>query len=152
MEPNITTQDTRSEADEKLEQIETHLNTSRSEWGDKIIKLVQQIRNVNELADSQVQMLSYRHMIVEQLTKFNIRVRKSKTNYEKLFKPRFIGYYNYDYKMSDKHKVDMVHADLYFYRTQIGLLESQVEYYKECINTLDKMSWAIRNRVNFEEI
>ena len=148
----IKAQDTRSEADEKIEKIEKHLEMSRNEWGEKIVTLVSQIRNVDQLAQSQVTMLSYRHMLVEQLTKFNIRVRKSKGSYEKQFKPRFIGYFNYDYKMSDKHKVDMVNADLNFYRIQIGLLESQVEYYRECINTLDKMSWAIRNRVNFEEI
>ena len=138
--------------DEKLLAIEEKLQSQRDEWGVKIIDLVKKIKDVNLLNEAQVDMLSYRHMLIEILTKYRIRVRKSQTTYEKQFKSRFISYYNFDYKINDKQKVDMVNADLYFYRRQIGLLESQVDFFKESVNTLDKMGFAIKNRVNFEEI
>ena len=139
-------------SDEKLAAVELQLQKQRDEWGAKIIALVKKIKDVNLLSEAQVDMLSYRHMLVELLTKFRIRVRKTQTTYEKQFKTKFISYFNYDYKINDKQKVDMVNADLYFYRRQLGLLESQVDYFKECISTLDKMGFAIKNRVNFEEI
>jgi len=139
-------------ADEKLVEVENQLLIQRDIWGVKIIDLVKKIKNINELNDAQVDMLSYRHMIVELLTKYRIRVRKTQTTCEKQFKSKFIGYFNYDYKINDKQKVDMVNADLYFYRLQLGLLESQVDFFKECVSTLDKMGFAIKNRVNFEEI
>lgn len=136
----------------KLEAIEHKLQQQRTQWGNKLVSLIKKIKDVDLLSDAQVDMLSYRHMLVEQLTKFRIRVKKTETTYEKKFKSKFISYYNYDYKINDKQKVDMVNADLYFYRRQLGLLQSQVEYFKECVNTLDKMGFAIKNRVNFEEI
>ena len=139
-------------ADSKLSEIELKLQSQRDEWGQKIVELIKQINDVNGLSDAQVHMLSYRQIIVEQLTKFRIRLKKTQTTYEKKFKSSFIGYYNYDYKISDKHKTDMVNADLYFYRRQMGLLEAQIEFFKESILTLDKMGYAIKNRVNFEEI
>jgi hypothetical protein len=139
-------------AEQKLIEVENHLQKQRDEWGVKIVTLVKKIKNINTLNEAQVDMLSYRHMLVEVLTKFRIRVRKTQSTYEKQFKTRFISYYNYDYKINDKQKVDMVNADLNFYRRQLGLLESQVDYFKECISTLDKMGFAIKNRVNFEEI
>ena len=138
--------------DEKLLEIEKKLQTQRDDWGNKIVRLIKQLKDVENLSDAQVDMLSYRQMLVEQLTKFRIRSKNTSTTYERKFKSRFISYFNYDYKINDKQKVDMVNADLYFYRRQLGLLESQVEFFKECINTLDKMGFAIKNRVNFEEI
>lgn len=136
----------------KLIAIEKKLQEQRDSWGKDIIELIKKVKKVSELNDAQVDMLSYRQMLIELLTKYRIRVKKSQTAYEKQFKIKFIGYYNYDYKINDKQKVDMVNADLHFYRRQLGLLESQVEYFKECINTLDKMGFAIKNRVNFEEL
>jgi hypothetical protein len=139
-------------SDDKLVAIELKLQSQRSEWGVKIIELVKKIKNVDSLNDAQIDMLSYRHMIVELLTKFRIRVRKTQTTYEREFKKKFVSYFNYDYKINDKQKVDMVNADLFYYRRQLGLLESQVDFFKECIGTLDKMGFAIKNRVNFEEL
>lgn len=141
-----------SVADDKLDEIELKLQEQRNEWGNKIVNLIKKLKEVDELADAQVDMLSYRQMLIEQLTKFRIRCRKTQTTYEKKFKVRFISYFNYDYKINDKQKVDMVNADLHFYRRQLGLLESQVDFFKECINTLDKTGFAIKNRVNFEEL
>lgn len=138
--------------DDKLLRIENKLQVQRNEWGGKLVELIKKIKDINKLSDAQVDMLSYRQMLIEQLTKYRIRCRKTETTYEKKFKTKFISYYNYDYKINDKQKVDMVNADLYFYRRQLGLLESQVDFFKECINTLDKMGFAIKNRVNFEEL
>lgn len=137
--------------DEKLIEIENKLTEQRNSWGEKIIILIKKIKEINTLNEAQVDMLSYRHMLIDVLTKYRIRVRKSKTSYEKHFKTKFLSYYDYDYKINDKQKVDMVNADLFFYRRQLGLLESQVDYFKECISTLDKMGFAIKNRVNLEE-
>jgi len=139
-------------SDDKLNEIENVLQKQRDEWGNKLVDLIHRIKNVESLADAQVDMLSYRQILVEQLTKFRIRARKTETTYEKQFKTRFISYFNYDYKINDKQKVDMVNADLFFYRRQLGLLEAQIEFFKESISTLDKMGFAIKNRVNFEEI
>jgi hypothetical protein len=139
-------------SDDKLNEIESVLQKQRDEWGNKLVELINKIKNLEKLPDAQVDMLSYRQMLVEQLTKFRIRARKTETTYERHFKTKFIGYFNYDYKINDKQKVDMVNADLHFYRRQLGLLEAQIEFFKESISTLDKMGFAIKNRVNFEEI
>lgn len=141
-----------SNSDDKLIELEDRLQSQRDEWGNRIVDLVKTINIVDSLSEAQVNMLSYRQILVEQLTRFRIRHRKTQTVYEKQFKSKFIGYYNYDYKISDKHKTDMVNADLYFYRRQLGMLESQIDFFKESIATLDKMGFAIKNRVNFEEI
>ena len=138
--------------EEKLTQIEDKLQTQRDEWGEKLVSLIENIKNIDKLADSQVLMLSYRQIIIEHLTKFRIRLKKSQSAYEREFKVKFISYFNYDYKITDKYKSDMIHADLFFYRRQIGLLEAQIEFFKECVNTLDKMGFAIKNRVSFEEL
>jgi len=35
---------------------------------------------------------------------------------------------------------------------QTDLLENQIEWYKQCIDTLDRMGWAIKNKIAIEQI
>jgi hypothetical protein len=152
MEEN-TTQNTESMSnDEKLQAIEDQLAEQRQKWGERIVTLIKTLNNVENLADSQVSMLSYRQMIVDQLAKLNIRLRKIKSSYERSYKGKLLEYYNHDYKMSDKHKDAAVIADLHYIKKQINFLEIQIDYYNECVRTLDQMAWAIKNRINIATI
>lgn len=134
--------------DEKLKAIEDQLSEQRQNWGARLLTLIKSINDVEKLPDSQVTMLSYRQMIIDQLAKLNIRLRKIKSTYERNYKVKLLEYYNHDYKLSDKHKDAAVIADLHFLKKQINFLEIQIDYYGECIRTLDQMAWAIKNRIN----
>ena len=54
-------------------------------------------------------------------------------------------------KLNDKQKVNMVEADLSILDKQIGFLTTQIEYFKECIKTLDNLAFAIRNRIRLDD-
>jgi len=151
MEDNVQ-QNAELTNDEKLEAIEKQLAEQRTNWGDRIVTLVKTLNNVENLSDSQVTMLSYRQMIIDQLAKLNIRLRKIKSSYERSYKTKLLDYYNHDYKMSDKHKDAAVIADLHYIKKQINFIEIQIDYYSECVRTLDQMAWAIKNRINIATI
>ncbi len=152
MEENITPSPESLSNDEKLKAIEDQLAEQRNNWGTRLIALVKTINDISNLADSQVTMLSYRQMIVDQLAKLHIRNRKIKSTYERNYKIKLLEYYNHDYKMSDKHKDSAVIADLHYIKKQISFLEIQIDYYGECIRTLDQMAWAIKNRINIATV
>lgn len=150
-ENNLQNQETMSN-DDKLKAIEDQLSEQRDKWGSRLIELIKSINNVENLAETQVTMLSYRQMITDQMAKLNIRLRKVKSTYERNYKTKLLEYYNHDYKMSDKHKDAAVIADLHFIKKQISFLEIQIDYYTECVRTLDQMAWAIKNRINIATI
>jgi D-mannonate dehydratase len=137
---------------DKLNDLEKFLEKQRSEWGDRIVELISKIREFENLAEAQVTMLSYRHMIIDQIAKINITLRKRESSYNIQYKNKFLEYFNYDYKLNDKQKVNMVEADLSILDRQIGFLTAQIEYFKECIKTLDNVGWAIKNRLNINEL
>jgi hypothetical protein len=152
MEDNNTQSQESLTNDEKLKAVETQLADQRAKWGERLITLIKTINNLENLQESQVTMLSYRQMIVDQMAMINIRLRKVKSTYERNYKTKLLEYYNHDYKMSDKHKDAAVVADLHFLKKQISFLETQIEYYSESVRTLDQMAWAIKNRINIESI
>ena len=137
---------------DKLNDLEKFLEKQRSEWGDRIVDLIAKIRDFDNLAEAQVTMLSYRHMIIDQIAKININLKKRQSSYNIQYKNKFLEYFNYDYKLNDKQKVNMVEADLSILDKQIGFLTTQIEYFKECIKTLDNVGWAIKNRLNINEL
>lgn len=137
---------------DKLNDLDKFLEKQRSEWGDRIVELISKIREFENLAEVQVTMLSYRHMIIDQIAKINITLKKRESSYNIQYKNKFLEYFNYDYKLNDKQKVNMVEADLSVLDRQIGFLTVQIEYFKECIKTLDNVGWAIKNRLNINEL
>jgi prefoldin subunit 5 len=50
-------------------------------------------------------------------------------------------------KLTGGEKERMIKADLGIVKRQISLLESHLEYYRECIKTLDNMGFAIQRRI-----
>jgi hypothetical protein len=73
---------------------------------------------------------------------------KRNGDYEELYQRRFRYYtLEYDIKLTGGEKEKFVKADLMPIRRQINILESHIEFYSECIRTLDNMAFAIKNRI-----
>jgi hypothetical protein len=146
---NQTEQHTESD---KLLDLEKFLEKQRSEWGDRIMEVIDMIRHMEKLSEAQVTMLSFRHMVIDQIARINITLKKKESTYNIQYKNKFVEYFNYDYKLNDKQKVNMVEADLSSLNKQIGFLSTQIDFFKECIKTLDNIGWAIKNKLNINEL
>jgi len=152
MEENQVANNPTGPTPEQLKALEEYLLKDRGEWEGRLIKLVKQVKDVELLAETQVDMLSFRQMITEKITQVNIRNRKLKATYDRHYKTLFVRYFNWDYKLNHKQQDSFVDADLAPIRVQIGLLEAQIDFFKSSVDTLDKMSWAIANRIKIDEI
>jgi D-mannonate dehydratase len=146
MEQEVTTEQ------DKLNDLDKFLEKQRSEWGDRIMEVIDMIRHMDKLSEAQVTMLSYRHMVIDQIARINITLKKRESAYNVQYKNKFIDYYNYDIKLNEKQKANMVEADLAGLTKQIGFLSTQIDFFKECIKTLDNVGWAIKNKLNINEL
>ena len=134
------------------EELETRLANDRIEWKNKINDLVHKIKNMNDLAECQVNMLSYRQILLDKVTDFKTMIYKRNATWERYYRNQYREYtLNYDVKLTSGEKHQFIKADLSALRTQIDMLQSHVDYYYECIKTLDNMAFAIRNRIRLDD-
>ncbi len=138
-----------TEANQKLEE---QLVKDRGEWKDKIKDLIVKSKNYNDLAECQVMMLSYRQILLDKVSEFKATIYKRNAAWDKYWKDAYRNYsINYDIKLTNGEKNAFIKADLAPLKIQINLIESHVDYYDQCIRTLDNMAFAIRNRIQLED-
>ena len=138
-----------TEANEKLEE---KFIQDRGEWKDKIKDLISKSKTYNELAECQVFMLSYRQILLDKISEFKSTVYKRNAAWDKYWKESYRNYsLNYDIKLTNGEKNAFIKADLAPLKIQISLIESHIDYYDQCIRTLDNMAFAIRNRIQLED-
>lgn len=134
------------------EELESRLTSDRTDWKNKINDLVLKIKNMNELAECQVSMLSYRQILLDKVTDFKTMIYKRNATWERYYRAQYREYtLNYDVKLTSGEKHQFIKAELGSLRTQIDMLQSHVDYYQECIKTLDNLAFAIRNRIRLDD-
>ena len=134
--------------EEKLQKIETLLEKERIDWGKKIQALISDIKDAHKLAKAQSLMLSYRHMIVDKIIEFNILLGKKRANDANFSKTRYQYYKtNHDVRLDHREILEYIKSDMALRNRETNLIENQVSYYRQCIETLDKMGFAIKNKV-----
>jgi len=138
--------------EDKIQDLEDKLIADRLKWSSRILDLIKTLRDVNKLADSQVDMLSFRHMLVDHVTEIQSFIYKKKTTCEQRYKDKYIEYsVASNLKLNGGEKDKFVKADLSLSYRQVSLLESHLDFYRECIKTLDNSAFAIRNRIKLAE-
>ena len=137
---------------EANEELESRLANDRREWKDKIKDLISKIKNMSELSECQVRMLSYRQILLDKVSDFKTTIYKRNATWEKYYKIQYREYsINYDVKLTNGEKHQFIKADLSSLKTQMEMLQSHIDYYYECIKTLDNMAFAIRNRIRLDD-
>lgn len=134
------------------EELEQRLIKDRIDWKNKIIELVAQVKIMRSLSDCQVNMLSYRQMLLDKMGELKNTIYKRNAAWERYYKVEYREYsISYDIKLTGGEKHQFIRADLSALKNQIEMLQGHVEYYQECIRTLDNMAFAIRNRIRLED-
>lgn len=134
------------------EELEQRLIKDRTDWKNKIVDLVAQIKIMRSLSDCQVNMLSYRQMLLDKMGELKNTIYKRNAAWERYYKIEYREYsISYDIKLTSGEKHQFIRADLSALKNQIEMLQGHIEYYQECIRTLDNMAFAIRNRIRLED-
>ena len=137
---------------DKVLQLDEYLSTKRIEWTDKIKDLTVGLKRGEKLEEVSAYTLSYRQILVENLATMSSKIRSQKSTVDKNYKLKWIEYFNYDYKLSDKQKEKFIEADLSDDRHIYDLLVSQKSFIEGSIKTLDNMGFAIKNRLDISRL
>ena len=69
-----------------------------------------------------------------------------------MYKQKWIEYYKFDYKITDKQRERFIDADLSDDKQILDLLESQKAFIEGSVKTLDNMGFAIKNRLDISRL
>ena len=136
----------------KVVKLDAYLNDQRQEWTLKIRELAKCFKSIDKLNDAMVEIPSYRQILIEQIAQLNIKIKQQDVSLAKKYKTKFVSYYEYDYKLTDKQKESFIKADMSEDGMVRNLLETQMEFMRESVKTLDNMSWAVRNKLQINGI
>jgi septation ring formation regulator EzrA len=137
---------------EKILKLDDFLGKQRLEWTQKIKELADNLKIGINLEEVSSYTLSYRQILVEHLASMSNRIRTQKTTVDKRYKEKWLEYYNYDYKLTDKQKEKFIEADIADENHMLELLQSQKSFLEGSIKTLDNMGFAIKNRLDMSRI
>ena len=137
---------------EKILKLDEYLNNQRVEWTEKIKGLTEDLKRGNNLEEVSAYTLSYRQIMVDQLASLGGRIRTQKTVVDRKYKQKWIEYYQYDYKLTDKQREKFLEADLADDKHMQELLETQKAFLEGSIKTLDNMGFAIKNRLDISKL
>ena len=128
--------------------LEQKLELERKEWREKVLELVNMMKDNKKLSEAQVYQLSYRQQVQELLANYRILIEKRQGMLETQSVSRFREYtLNYDIKLSSGEKNTFVSADLNALKQQINMIKTQITYFEECVKTLDNFGFAVRNKL-----
>ena len=141
-----------TEVKSKIILLDDYLGTQRTEWTDRIKDLTVKLKRGLELDEVSSYTLSYRQILVEQLATMCSKIRSQKSTCQKAYKTKWIEYYNFDYKLTDKQREKFIDADISEEKHILDLLESQKNFIEGSIKTLDNMGFAIKNRLDIGKL
>jgi hypothetical protein len=137
---------------EKILKLDEYLGKQRIDWTDKIKELTVNLKKGIELEEVSAYTLSYRQILVEQLASMSNKMRAQKATVDQRYKQKWIEYYQYDYKLTDKQRERFLESDLAEDKQLYDLLETQKSFIEASVKTLDNMGFAIKNRLDMSRI
>jgi len=141
-----------AELKEKILKLDEYLGGQRIEWTEKIKDLTLNLKKGIHLEEVSSYTLSYRQILVENLASMSNKIRGQKSTVDKLYKQKWIEYYQYDYKLTDKQRERFLEADLADEKQLLELLETQKSFIEASVKTLDNMGFAIKNRLDMSKL
>ena len=142
-----------TEDEKKVLELEEALEKERNTYTEKLNDLIPMIRNIDKIAEAQVLMLSYRHMFVDKMSRYKSATYKKKASDQNYKKMRYEYYKtHHDVRLDFREINEFISSDMSLRIRQTDLLENQISFCSQCIDTLDRMGFAIKNRITVEEI
>jgi hypothetical protein len=136
----------------KVTEIEDALEKERLDYSEKISDIIKMINKIDQIAEAQVLMLSYRHMLVDKIIKYRAAIYKKKSNDQNYRKMRYEYYKTqHDVRLDYREINQFIDSDMALRTRQTEILENHVNYFNQCIETLDKLGFAVKNRIQVEE-
>lgn len=130
----------------KTQLLDEKLDAERKEISSYIYEnIIQNLNNINLLGDTQVHIASQRQRLVDKTADMKSVLRKRTEKNENIKKDKYRFYKtDYDLKLSDFEIKRHIDADMEELNNISKIIENQVDFYKDTVDTLDKILYKIK--------
>lgn len=137
----------------KNEALEEFFRSKREKWTALIMPLFPFIKGEPvEIYDMQATALSYRHSLSEEITYFLNKLSKEMVKSKENRKEKFIYYATgFSLKTNNTEKNIMIDSDVAELDRGIEMLQSHIDYLRDCVKTIDNLQYAVKNRIMLME-
>lgn len=150
-------------------QVKTIVEEKKNEWAENIKDLSPLIRSKDphDMTDAQALALSYRTMILEELSYWLSELANEQKIIKELKRDKFILYSTGllpdgtrptgnlmnnpiigNSKITSGQKEMIISGDLSDYEHTLDILTQSIDYFRECIKTIDQYMYSIKNRLD----
>ena len=141
-----------AEIKDRIIQLDEYLSKQREDWTLKIKGLTEDLKIGTNLEEVSAYTLSYRQVLVEMLSTMGNKIRSQKSTIDKKYKEKWMEYYSFDYKLTDRQREKFVEADIADDTHILELLQTQKSFIEGSVKTLDNMGFAIKNRLDMSRL
>ena len=141
-----------AEIKDRITQLDEYLSKQREDWTLKIKGLTEDLKIGINLEEVSAYTLSYRQVLVEMLATMGNKIRSQKSTIDKKYKEKWMEYYSFDYKLTDRQREKFVEADIADDTHILELLQTQKSFIEGSVKTLDNMGFAIKNRLDMTRL
>lgn len=137
----------------KNEALEVFFKSKREKWTEQIMPLFPFIKGEpHEIYDMQATALSYRHSLGEEIAYFLNKLSKEMVKNKEARKDKFIYYATgFSLKTNNTEKGIMIDADVAELDRAVEMLQSHIDYLRDCVKTIDNLQYAVKNRIMLME-
>ena len=132
------------------EKITEFFSKEREEWSKQLLPLYKTLsyRDMNKIADLQAETLSLRHRIQDKISEYMSSLSKQSSYYKKSWADK-IQYYHtgFGIKLSSTEKKEFVNRDLREDKVGLELMETHIEFLRECRYSCDQIQYAVKNLI-----
>lgn len=138
---------------EKNDAMEEFYASKRETWTKCLMPLFKVLKDVpTAVYEMQAEALSYRHGLNEEIAFFLSKLSKEMSSMKKAKRDRFLFYATgYSLKTNTSEKTVLTDGDLSEVDRTIEMLQSHIEFLRDCVKTVDNLQFAVRNRVQLME-
>ena len=132
------------------ENIDSFLSTEKDKLTKELNPLYQQLtaKDFNQLIDLQAAILSLRHRIVDFITVYLNKLSKEIAKIKKVKSDRMMYYLTgFGIKIGSTQITSLIDSDLAEHDRGIKLLETYIEYLRECKQSCDQVGYSVKNRI-----
>ena len=144
-------QEKNNQQEDKHQNLKNLLKEQKAKLSERINNLIKRMGNYEVDSSFDVEMMSLRQEFVDYIYDYKNRIHQLNYKNQVEYKNRFESYFQSNYKMQDKYKEKLVDSDVSDRNYKINLLSEQVDFFKNCIYTLDKTIYQIKNRVDLNK-
>lgn len=149
--------------EESCARLESYIEESRKEWSVRVDELLGLLRgaklsdgasSMEKLIEAEALSLSYRHMAVEEVNAFLVRLAKRYAKKADATRDRHMFYsLKCELSVKTKGERDMhVEADLAQDQRWIQLAEAYVDFLRECRSECDHVRFVIKNKIEVTKL